>query len=810
MTRLRIHPPTLGGMLLGASLAAGSAWADCGPDALGTSRTLTLKREAVAYGRAQHDALPLQPGEVVLTFDDGPRPESTPIVLEALRKHCVRATFFMNGEPMARHRELAQRVQAEGHSVGMHGFQHLAFGTLPEAEQRADLEAMQQAYRQALGGSAPAYRFPFLAETPALMAALKAQGITVMSVDTGVDDWLPDQTPRMLADRLAERLQGTGGGIVLMHDAQDQTARAMPLLLDTLKARGMRVVHLAWEAEDAARAPASPTASPIRVNQVGFLPGAAKWAVVPAGAQAGFSVVDAATGAEVFQGRLGAAATWAPAEEAVRLADFSALSTPGSYRVRVQGLADSPRFTIAADANAALNAASIRAFFYNRAGTALRPEHAGVFAREAGHPDTEVIVHASAAGPGRPEGTVIAGPKGWYDAGDYNKYIVNSGISTYSLLAAYEHFPAFFDQQRLNIPESGNAIPDLLDEALWNLEWMLTMQDPADGGVYHKLTNKGFDGTVMPHQATGPRYVVQKSTGAALNFAAVMATASRVLRGFEAQRPGLSGRMLAAAQAAWAWAQKNPAVVYRQPPDIHTGGYDDSQLDDEFAWAAAELYVSTRDDAYYAAMKPERVANSVPSWGDVKGLAWMSLAHHRQRLTPAADLALIASRVETLAGTLASGWEASPYRVSMQAGDFVWGSNAVALNQAMMLLQGYRLNGQRRQLDAAQAALDYVLGRNAIGLSMVTGFGEQSSLHPHHRPSEADGITAPIPGFIVGGPNPGHDDAKGCPVPYVSKAAAKSYLDHYCSYASNEIAINWNAPLAYVSAALQNLTGTSR
>lgn len=272
-------------------------------------------------------------------------------------------------------------------------------------------------------------------------------------------------------------------------------------------------------------------------------------------------MVKAGTDIEVFRGILSAAATWAPAQESVKLADFSALLVPGTYQIKIDGVADSHRFTIASDTYAALNAASIKAFYYNRAGIALRSEHAGVYAREAGHPDTNVLIHASAASATRPEGMVISSPKGWYDAGDYNKYVVNSGISTYKLLAAYEHFPKFFQAQKLNIPESGNAIPDLLNEALWNLDWLLSMQDPDDGGVYHKLTNKTFDGTVMPHQATGPRYVVQKTTAAALDFAAVMATASRVFRAFEAQRPGLSARMLAAATSAWHWAKEHPSVL---------------------------------------------------------------------------------------------------------------------------------------------------------------------------------------------------------------------------------------------------------
>lgn len=544
----------------------------------------------------------------------------------------------------------------------------------------------------------------------------------------------------------------------------------------------------------------------IRLNQLGFLPGSAKWALVPAVEASRFSVIDVASGEEVYGGDLTPAATWEPAEESVKRADFSPLTRAGEYQLRVAGVADSRPFRIAGDAYAALNAASIKAFYFNRNSAELLAEHAGIFARPLGHPDTHVLVHASAASAERPEGTVIASPKGWYDAGDYNKYIVNSGISTYSLLAAYEHFPEFFIGQNLNIPESGDAIPDLLNEALWNLEWMLTMQDPHDGGVYHKLTNKRFDGVVMPHEATSERYVVQKSTAAALDFAAVMATASRVLAEYEEQLPGMSARMLTAAESAWQWAQANPAVIYQQPDDIKTGEYGDRQLEDEFFWAASELYITTRNDSYYAASKAAGTSATVPSWGDVRSLGWISLAHHRAQLSEVADQELIVGRIETLAKQLRSVWSGSAYGVTMQTEDFIWGSNSVALGQGMILLQAYRLSGERDYLDAAQSALDYVLGRNAVDTSFVTGFGQQSTLHPHHRPSGADGIEAPIPGFIAGGPQPRQQDKDDCPEAYPSAIPAKSYLDHYCSYASNEIAINWNAPLVYVSAALQVLT----
>jgi len=545
----------------------------------------------------------------------------------------------------------------------------------------------------------------------------------------------------------------------------------------------------------------------IAVNQIGYLPGAAKVAAVPAGEAKAFSVVDADTGRTVLRGDLGATARWEPAAQDVRLADFSALKAPGHYRLHVDGVADSPAFVVAADAYAAVNAAAIKAYYFNRASTPLLAANAGRWARPGGHPDDHVLVHASAAGAGRPEGTVISAPKGWYDAGDYNKYIVNSGITVYTLLAAYEHFPAFFKAQQLNIPETGNGLPDVLNEALWNLEWMLAMQDPADGGVYHKLTNKGFDGIVMPADARGERYVVQKSTAAALDFAAVMAQASRVFAAFEAQRPGLSARMRTAAERAWGWAQAHPKEVYHQPADIHTGGYGDDKLDDEFAWAGTELWVTTRDARYRPDL--DKLAINVPSWGDVKGLAWVTLAQQRSTLTQA-DVALVESRVATLAQEQVALWRDSAYRVGMRSQDYDWGSNSGMLNRALMLIQAYRLKPSPDTLAAAQALFDHVLGRNPLGQSMVTGFGAKPPLHPHHRPSEADGVDAPVPGFLVGGPNAGQQDQKGCPVTYASRLPALSYLDHLCSYASNEVAINWNAPLVYVSAALQALTPTSR
>jgi endoglucanase len=541
----------------------------------------------------------------------------------------------------------------------------------------------------------------------------------------------------------------------------------------------------------------------IKLNQLGFTPKAEKLAVVPAVEATSFAVLKAGTTEEVMTGTLSAAAVWQPSFESVKLADFSSLTAPGSYELKVAGVAQTAAFTISADAYNAVNAAALKSFYFNRASTALLETHAGIYKRAAGHADTNVFIHASAADAKRPAGTVISAPKGWYDAGDYNKYIVNSGITTYTLLAAFKRFPAYFTAQSLNIPESGDAVPDILNEVMWNLEWILAMQDPNDGGVYHKLTSKGFSGFVMPDADTDERYMVQKTTAATLDFAAVMATASRVYADYESQYPGLSAKMLAAAKSAWAWAKANPAVYYAQPADIQTGAYGDNNVSDEFFWAAAELYIATKDDTYYSAMNAAATSADVPGWGGVKSLGWMSLAQHLDSLTAAADKALIKDRLSQIAAGISTKKSQSAYGVSMETGDFFWGSNSGALNQAMMALEAYQLDTSKiAYRQAAQALFDYVMGRNATDYSFVTGFGSKSPMNIHHRPSGADGIVAPIPGFIAGGPHPDH---YGDCSSYPSPLPAKSFVDLECSYSTNEIAINWNAPLVYVSAALQVL-----
>jgi endoglucanase len=293
-----------------------------------------------------------------------------------------------------------------------------------------------------------------------------------------------------------------------------------------------------------------------------------------------------------------------------------------------------------------------------------------------------------------------------------------------------------------------------------------------------------------------------------------MAQSGRIFSKFKKVFPGLADSCMKSAEKAWNWAIKNPKVAYDQnqmnkefKPVITTGGYGDSDFTDEFIWAASEMYVSTGKESYYnsSPMFPDTLM-PLPSWNNVKLLGYYTLARSEKNLTGNAkrDYTLLRQRILKCAEKLTEGVRERAYMTVMgkSASDFVWGSNSVATNQGILLIQAYRLSNNRKYLDFALTNLDYILGRNATGYSFVTGYGHKTPMFPHHRQSEADGIADPIPGLIVGGPNPGQQD--GCKT-YPSRVPDESYTDTVCSYASNEIAINWNAPAAYLAGALEAL-----
>lgn len=551
----------------------------------------------------------------------------------------------------------------------------------------------------------------------------------------------------------------------------------------------------------------------IRLNQLGFYPNAPKVAIITSANTSTYSLLTSDRSKTVLTAfRLKESADTALNGNKTLIADFSFFKNPGNYVLYVDGLGYSYPFSIQDSINNELAKATIKAFYFQRVSTALPEEFAGKWHRPAGHPDDKVLIHPSAATASRPAGTIINAPRGWYDAGDYNKYVVNSGITTATLLSIYEDFPDYVKGLNLSIPESANKAPDLLDEILWNVRWMLTMQD-EDGGVYHKLTNASFDGMVMPGVTKEPRYVVQKGTAATLDFAAVLAQSSRIFKEYNTEFPGLADSCYKASLAAWNWAQKNPNVIYNQnemntkyKPEVTTGAYGDRNFTDEFIWAASELSVTTGDGQYLKTLNlfPDNTT-PLPTWSNVKLLGYYTLAKNEKLLNSIApkDFEILKDRLINMANSYMVGLDGNAYQTVMgkTSRDFNWGSNSNAANQGIALIQAYRLSGNKQYLRYALANLDYLLGRNATGYSYVTGLGSKTPMFPHHRPSVADGIEDPIPGMLVGGPNPGKQDGVALP----SSVPSEAYVDVSESYATNEIAINWNAPIAYLSVALEAL-----
>jgi peptidoglycan/xylan/chitin deacetylase (PgdA/CDA1 family) len=220
------------------------------PDALGTERVLSVDAATIARVGRKHFAqtLPLAPKEVVLTFDDGPQPGSTARVLDALKRECANASFFLLGRNALAHRDLARRELAEGHTVAHHSYSHPILNRMPVAAAEAEIERGFAAVDTALYGKSdaapttPFFRFPGFASSPALLARLERRGIVVFGADMWASDWIP-MTPAQQLRLVLQRIEATRGGIVLFHDTKAQTAAMLPALLRILKSGGYRIVH---------------------------------------------------------------------------------------------------------------------------------------------------------------------------------------------------------------------------------------------------------------------------------------------------------------------------------------------------------------------------------------------------------------------------------------------------------------------------------------------------------------------------------------------------------------------------------------
>jgi endoglucanase len=382
----------------------------------------------------------------------------------------------------------------------------------------------------------------------------------------------------------------------------------------------------------------------------------------------------------------------------------------------------------------------------------------------------------------------------------------------------------------MRIPEAGNRVSDLLDEARWEIEFFLKMQVPdgthlrlpvgakrntpgltftevdASGMAHHKVADEHWTPLpTRPDRDPLTRYLFPPSTGATLNLAATAAQCARVWRGID---DAFAARCLAAAERAWAAARRNPEV-YAIDSFTGSGGYEDSDLSDEFYWAASELLATTGKAEYRSAVEASayfrdplaREAN----WSAVAPLGTISLALSPNAL-PAQERQRLRSAIVVAADSFLTDETRTGYAVPL-AGNYTWGSNSVLLNRAIVLALAHDFTGTQRYRDGVIDVMDYLLGRNPLDRSFVTGYGARPMENPHHRfwaHSLDPAYPPPPPGVLSGGPN---NIAMADDVARRMKgtcAPQSCWVDDAHAFSLNEIAINWNAPLVWVSAWLAN------
>ena len=525
--------------------------------------------------------------------------------------------------------------------------------------------------------------------------------------------------------------------------------------------------------------------SAFRINQEGY---AAGLPVMAAVLGEGPVTLKNAAGETILTVDPGVPETDPASGDAVALVNLGVLEC-GEYELE-RGK-DRRRLTVCGRPWNAVTHALIKGLYYQRCGCGLDPEHAGIYA----HPPC----HTSPAADWEDRSIRRRISGGWHDAGDYGKYVAPGAVTVAHLLYSWKLFPEGCSDD-LNIPETGNGLPDILNEARFELEWILQMQR-ADGAFHNKLSKAHFAPFIMPQDDLDPEYLIPVCWCATADAAACLALAFRIYRSFD---EAFAGRMLQSAEHAWAWLQAHPDYVpYQNPEGVRTGRYGGRSDRSNRFWAACELYAATGETAYRNAAEQlyaEDVSPTSFGWMEVGGLgALCCLFDLKEQAGSVLYTKLkedfLNRSEEALARSCASG-----YGTALAPDGYIWGSILSVMGSSMTMIVSALLTGRQDMRDAALLQWHYALGLNALDLCFVTGFGTHSVQHPHHRPSGADGIDAPVPGLISGGPNktfcyPQTKEKLGPDTP-----PAKYFLDETPSADTNEIAIYWNSPTVFTGA----------
>lgn len=536
----------------------------------------------------------------------------------------------------------------------------------------------------------------------------------------------------------------------------------------------------------------------IYVNQVGFLPGGKKKAVLNFNSEA-FKVCDK-SGVEIYSGKANHFGTDEISGEDTYVADFSSVTKAGKYYIEADG-EKSVFFEIGEKAYDKLMKDMLKCYYYLRCGDALSKEYAGVYYHKPCHMSKAKIY-------GETGEVDVTG--GWHDAGDYGRYSTAGAVAVAHLLYGVRFFPDLLKEQ-FNIPKEGN-LPDFLSEVKVELDFLMKMQR-EDGGVFHKVTTWMHAPFVMPEEDKEDLFVFAVSSIATADIAAVCALAYSIYRDYDRE---YADKLMKASLKSYEWLENNPnSLLFYNPQGSNTGQYDEAEDISNRYWAAASLYEVTGEEKYYKdvlfhkerllefdkeAVKKGYIGNvfTCMGWAEVAGLGSMSLIlkNEKNDITEFVKNAFISEANRLIEVTKKNG-----FALCMKAKDFIWGSNMELGKYLMILSVANRLTGNNEYLEAVADGFDYLLGCNSMDVSYVTGNGEKAYKNPHLRPTAVDDIEEPWPGLVSGGPNVGLQDERARTLPK-DLPPMRCYLDHVDCYSLNEITIYWNSPFIFALAAL--------
>jgi len=533
--------------------------------------------------------------------------------------------------------------------------------------------------------------------------------------------------------------------------------------------------------------PNNPILPGSKVNQEGYLPSGDKYFVLTDGPKVrkggSFQILDS-TGKVAYSGSIPANAfddSLSTGEKVFRV-DFSGLTLPGRYTVSVNGL-KSTAFSIAPDVYQSVFKDSLRCFYLIRCGTAIDDPRTGIK-----HGACHMADAAFKENPDQ-KGDFTGG---WHNAGDYGKWTHMEAISCAWMMWLYEFKPEEMAGLTNDIPESGNGMSDLLNEAKWGLTWLLKMQAP-DGGVYHKVDSEDhFCFGKLPDQDNYDSLRRLQGKGAidAGVFTGVMCQAARV---FAPLDPTFAARCKRAAEKAWGWLQKNPNARFHDPD------YVDDDPSQEELWALGEMARMSRDPKLEARFEAESLRAPLQplSWMTPQFFGYMALLFGPE--TPDAEKQAITQSLTQTCEVLIGTADKSGYWVCENPNDYYWESNESILDKAGTLLFAYHATKERKYQTYALRQLNYILGLNSLETSFVTGHGERAESHPHHWDYASLHIV--MPGWVGGGANQYPSGADPALIQLINGGTppAKCFFDGpgATSWASNEGETVENAALVF-------------